>query len=250
MITRQPSASIGTEAVQGDSARPAETRTEGLSVLRPEEGPVRNYDSLTLAQICIDLSDSVVPAREAICQGVRAMLHEFQRHQMARHVVDLQIITFNSEVKVYGFRPAGESSLPEFSFGGNTMAGEATRLMAKSVRERLQFHAKNGTAVGRIIAAHLFDGQPSDDFESAAAEVRAIEREHANYHVFPIGVGPEPLLKALSQLSDRRRPALLKDFKYQELFGWFTATIIRSTQTRVGERLTPASAMEWMSGVD
>ena len=85
----------------------------------------------------------------------------------------------------------------------------------------------------------MTDGVPNGSVsEMSRAVSRTVEMvNNRKLTVFPIAIGDESDISALSQFSPRRRPLKLQGLKFREFFAWLSKSVSKTSQSTPGEKI-------------
>lgn len=195
-----------------------------------------NPDPRCPCVLLLDTSSSMGGAPiTAMNDGLQAFQHDIQQDSLAQRRVEVAIVTFgNGGVQtVQDFVTAGEFQAPTLTPGGNTPMGAAINAGLDMVRARKATYKANGIAYYRPWIFMITDGEPTDDWQTAAARVRA--EENANGIAF-FAVGVEGAnIEHLKQIAVRP-PVKLSGLQFVELFVWLSRSQQRVSSSKVGEQ--------------
>jgi uncharacterized protein YegL len=189
--------------------------------------------------------------------ALQAFADALKRDTLASLRVEVAIITFGGSVQAVDVRGTGrvipfEASQafvtadvfepPNLSVSGNTPIGEAVRQALYLLRERKEIYKQNSLDYFRPWIFLITDGQPTDDWESAARQLR--DEENRKGVIF-FGIGVEVAnIEVLSQFSDQRPPLKLRGLAFGELFQWLSKSLSSVAHSKPGEQ-TPLPAVGW-----
>lgn len=191
-------------------------------------------------------------------EALDAFAAALKRDTLASLRVEVAVITFGGTVQVMNVRGGGHQRFdfeaaeafvtadgfepPALSVSGNTPMGEAVRRALTLLRERKEIYKQNSLDYFRPWIFLITDGQPTDDWESAAQQVR--DEEHRKGVIF-FGVGVEVAnMEILSQFSEQRSPLKLRGLAFGELFQWLSKSLSSVAHSKPGEQ-TPLPAVGW-----
>lgn len=177
--------------------------------------------------LLIDCSESMAgPAIEAVSRGVNALVTELRGNPLALETAFLSVITFSREAKqavplteLLNFQP------PKFLVRTGTALGAALRLLMQCLKADIVKTTPTTKGDYRPLVFLLTDGQPTDDWESAANDVRlANNPKIAN--IYAIGCGPDVDADVLYRITDI--VLLMPDLSpeaFRKFFVWLSASV-------------------------
>jgi uncharacterized protein YegL len=215
--------------------------------------------------LVLDTSQSMYgePIHE-LNQGLRAFSEALKGDSLAALRVEVAIITFGGEVKVYSGVDAVEVEdampdmpvadaqpfvtidyfqPPELAPAGNTPMGEAVERSLDLIHQRKEMYKQNSIDYFRPWIFLITDGYPTDAWETAARQVRE-ESQRKGVLFFSVGVERADM-NILAQFSDELRPPLkLKGLAFGELFQWLSKSLSAVAHSRPGDQ-APLPAVGW-----
>jgi len=152
--------------------------------------------------ILIDSSESMAgDPIEAVQKGLATMLAELRKNPYALETVALSVITFDACAKqVVPLTEIPQFTIPTLTIKPGTSLGAALRLLALRVKKEVQPTTHENKGDYRPIVFLLTDGQPTDDWESAAADLKNIRPKIAN--IYAIGCGEDVDFHVLNEITD------------------------------------------------
>jgi uncharacterized protein YegL len=155
-------------------------------------------------------------------EGLRAYQADLQRDPLAAQRVEVSVITFGSTVQtVVPFTGAAEFTPPTLEANGETPMGAAILQAIAAVKERKAIFRQNGLHYYRPWIFFITDGEPTDSWQEAAAQVKEGEKAKA-FSFFAVGVEGANFDR-LRQISVRE-PLRLKGYSFREMFVWLSAS--------------------------
>jgi uncharacterized protein YegL len=165
--------------------------------------------------------------------GLMTYKDSLSSDSLASKRVEVAIVTFGGSVQtlcdfttVEGFHP------PTLSAGGDTPMGAAIRQGLDMLRARKDLYRAHGLAFFRPWIFLITDGGPTDEWQSAAAQVRQGEGAKA-FSFFGVGVEGANFDK-LGQICVRE-PLKLKGLRFQDLFLWLSASQSAVSRSNPGD---------------
>jgi uncharacterized protein YegL len=169
----------------------------------------------------------------ALNQGLLAFQGDIQEDPLAKRRVELAIVTFGGSVqKVHDFVPAGSFSAPTLVAGGGTPMGEAIALGLQLVKNRKAEYKANGVLYYQPWVFLITDGEPTDEWRSAADMVKT-ETSAKALTFFAVGVGGANM-EILSSITPRALK--LEGLKFKDLFLWLSQSQKRVSGSKPGEQ--------------
>lgn len=209
--------------------------------------------------LLLDTSGSMqgTPIHE-LNEGLRAFNDAVKADRLASLRVEVAIVTFGGSVQAIDVRGGTGQTIgfdaqqafvtvdgfqpPTLSAGGGTPMGEAARRGLRLLRERKDIYKQNDLDYFRPWIFLVTDGQPTDEWLSAAQQVK---EEEARKGVIFFGVGVEGAdMQTLAQFSDERQPLKLKGLAFGELFQWLSKSLSAVAHSKPGEQ-APLPAVGW-----
>jgi uncharacterized protein YegL len=190
--------------------------------------------------LVIDCSESMAgPAIEAVSRGVTTLVNELRGNPLALESAYLSVITFAKEAKqvvplteLLHFQP------PKLPVRTGSSLGAALRLLLKCMQREVVKSTPTTKGDYKPLVFLLTDGQPTDDWEPAAAALRqANNPKIAN--IYAIGCGPDVDPDNLRQVTDI--VLMLNDVTpeaIRKFFVWLSASV-QTASTRVQEGAAP-----------
>jgi len=131
---------------------------------------------------------------------------------------------------------------PRLATSGNTPLGEAMRQAVHLLRDRKEIYKQNSLDYFRPWVFLITDGQPTDDWESAALQMQE-EENRKGVLLFSVGVEGANM-GILSKFSEQRPPLKLRGLAFGELFQWLSKSLSSVAHSKPGEQ-TPLPAVGW-----
>jgi uncharacterized protein YegL len=168
---------------------------------------------------------------EAVRQGVKALVADLRGDPQALETAYLSVITFNSiAVQAAPLTELIRFQEPRLEAEGTTAMGAALRLLEECVAREVRKNTPQQKGDWKPLVFLMTDGQPTDDFETAAAEVKA--RGIGNIIACAAGSGADSSkLKLLTEsvfALNNLQPETLKAY-----FRWVSSSI-KTTSMSVG----------------
>jgi uncharacterized protein YegL len=176
--------------------------------------------------------------------GLATFRDELGADELAMKRVEVGVITFGPVRMHTPFVTPSHFYPAPLSAGGETPMGEAIPQGLAMLRARKEEYRANGISFYRPWVFLITDGQPTDEWASAAAEVRAGEASKS-LAFFAVGVGGANM-DALRIISVRE-PLRLKGLKFRELFQWLSNSMRSVSRSTPGNALALPPPSGWAS---
>lgn len=176
--------------------------------------------------------------------GLSTFKDELAADSLAMKRVEVGIITFGPVRTEAHFQTAASFYPPNLASQGDTPMGEAIRQGIAMVNERKAEYRRNGIAYYRPWIWLITDGGPTDEWQTAAAQIREGEASK-NFAFFAVGVQGANM-DVLRQISVRE-PLSLQGLKFRELFTWLSSSMRSVSQSTPGTEVRLDSPAGWAS---
>ncbi len=177
---------------------------------------------------------------------LNAGLQEFERaikaDKLAALRVEIALVTFGGAVQSVDFVPADQFQPPPLSATGGTPMGQAVQQALTLLRERKEKYKRNDVDYYRPWLFLISDGDPTDAWESAAAQAQQ-EEARKGVSVYAVGVEGADLAK-LGRFCSANSPLKLKGLAFAELFTWLSKSLSAVSQQRPGQQ-APLPPVGW-----
>lgn len=178
-------------------------------------------------------------------EGYRLLLDTLKKDALAVLRVELSVIVFGGHAQVVQeFATVDQVNIKPLVSDGSTPMGEAIKLGMAKLAERKKLYRTTGVRLYRPWMFMVTDGEPTDEWESAASLVRKSEKDK---HLSFFAVGVEGAnMSVLKQISVRS-PVHLKGLDFAEMFTWFSASLSSVAESAPGEDVHLRSIDSWGS---
>lgn len=166
-------------------------------------------------------------------QGLLVYQSELDNDPLASQRVEVSIITFGGGVKTeVPWTTANKFVPPTLTAGGDTPMGAAIIEAITAINVRKQMYKQNGIMYYRPWIFLITDGEPTDNWKSAADQVREGEQKKA-FAFFAVGVDGANF-NTLSQIAVRQ-PLPLRNCNFREMFLWLSQSQKSVSHSNVGQ---------------
>jgi uncharacterized protein YegL len=194
--------------------------------------------------LCLDVSDSMTGDRiNELNGGVRQFFEALRADPVAQASAEVAIVAFADQSAVYlDFQGVDRVRVPpELStrthLGYQTNLGAGVNLAIDILEARKRDYQSAGVDYFQPFLVLMTDGQPTtNEHVEASARVLALE-ERKKLVVMPIGIGTGADMNVLGLFSKKNQPLRLKGLAFGAFFQWLSASIVRVSQSRPGERI-------------
>lgn len=180
-------------------------------------------------------------------QGLIQFRDELFADSLAAKRVEVGLVTFGPVTVVNDFTGVQNWIAPELVDQGDTPMGRAIQEGLDMLRERKNSYRQNGISYYRPWVFLITDGGPTDSWHAAAQAVKTGEAEKA-FSFFAVGVDGANF-DVLSQISVRK-PLVLKEMRFRDLFSWLSSSLSSVSQSNPGDAVplsNPTTPDGWAS---
>lgn len=160
---------------------------------------------------------------EAVRQGIKALLADLRSDPTALETAYMSVITFDSAAQqVVPLTELLTFQEPVLNATGSTALGDALRLLERCIDNEIRKSGENQKGDWRPLVFIMTDGQPTDNWESAADSIK--RKKIGNIIGCAAGSGADPsVLQRITELVvelNNLQPDTLKAF-----FKWVSSSI-------------------------
>lgn len=195
----------------------------------------------------LDVSGSMIerPISE-LNGGLEAFKESLIKDSLAALRVEVSIVTFGSNVSiVQDFVTVDQFVPPVLSASGSTPMGEAINITLDKLEDRKRIYKDNGVSYYRPWVFLITDGEPTDEWETAAQRVQAAEDRKA-VAFFTVGVEGANMQKLTQIAPSQRQPVKLKGLDFREMFVWLSQSLKDVSHSTIDEQV-PLQPIGWGS---
>ena len=174
--------------------------------------------------------------------GLSGLKEELAHDSLAMKMVEIAVISFGPVTIENTFQTAQNFFPPNLSANADTPMGAAIKQGIELVRQRKDDYKSNGISYFRPWIFLITDGEPTDEWQSAARQVHEGEDKGA-FAFFAVGVAGANM-NALRQISVRE-PLKLEGLKFRELFQWLSNSMKDVSQSIPGAAVPIKSPKGW-----
>jgi uncharacterized protein YegL len=223
----------------------------GDKIMGYGDGMINNSTRVAVC-LCVDTSSSMdgEPIAE-LNRGVSLFFEELHKDEVARYSAEIAVVEFNSDAEL--ILPFTEvDSLKgmdsELYAGGYTALGAAVRLALSELEKKKTEYKKKGLSYYQPWLVIMSDGQPNDDYLSAASRAYNLSNNN-KLLVIPIGIGHGADLSALSKFSATVPAQELKNNNFQSFFKWLSASVKNQSGSKPTDNFNfDQKYLGWMTG--
>lgn len=170
-------------------------------------------------------------------EGITVFKQEVEEDETASLRIEVAIISFGNKPNVLqDFITISEFAPPKLEAIGNTPMGKAIELGLDLVEKRKTIYKENDILYYQPWILLITDGEPTDDYQNAAQQVRKATAER-KLNFFTVAVQNANIEK-LKQIAPLDTPPIhLDGLKFKELFRWLSDSMKRTSNQKIGEQV-------------
>ena len=167
--------------------------------------------------------------------GLQAFKDELASDSLAAKRVEVAVLTFGGSAPQLAadFTDAASFTPPHLSASGVTPMGAAVREGLKRLSLRKESYRTNGVAYYRPWVFLITDGEPTDEYHSAAQAVRDGEAR-GGFSFYAVAVKGANMGKLAEVAPLQRPPVMLDGLRFRDLFQWLSKSMRTVSQSRMG----------------
>ena len=179
--------------------------------------------------------------------GLIAFRDSIQKNELASMRVEVAIITFGKVVELkQDFITVDQFNPPVLSARGGTPMGQAINMALDKLEERKQIYKKAGISYFRPWVFLITDGEPTDEWHTAATRIQAVE-ERKGVTFFVVGVD-RANLTTLAQIAPKNRPPTkLNGLDFAPMFVWLSSSLGKVSDSKIGAQVALPPTTDWTS---
>lgn len=196
--------------------------------------------------LLLDTSASMAgKAMEQLNAGLSAFKDTLTQDRLASLRVEVAVITFGAQATlVQDFITVDQFNPALLKAAGDTPMGAAIHIALDQLDQRKQFYKKAGTAYYRPWVFLITDGEPTDEWQTAAQRIQSAE-SNKGVAFFAVGVEKANMNK-LTQIAPKERPPKpLIGLDFTSLFLWLSKSLTNVSHSKVGEQVPLAPVDGW-----
>ena len=168
--------------------------------------------------------------------GLADFQQELAADSLAMKRVEIGIVTFGPARVLSDFKTPDVFQAPWLSASGDTPMGAAISGGLELIRQRKATYKANGIPYYRPWVFLITDGDPTDSWEEAAAQIREGEATNG-FTFFAVGV-KDADMATLGKISVRP-PLKLAGLKFRDLFAWLSSSLSDVSRSHMGQVVEP-----------
>lgn len=218
----------------------------------PDVSLVDNSDERSPLVLVLDCSGSMGDDNKMkkLNEALKLLEAELKKDPITAKRCRVLLIGFggNDDVMSDEWKDAMDFTAPELEANGTTPTGSAVRAALDAIETQKEEMRATGVSYKRPIMMLMSDGDPTDDWEGAAAECRAAEAAH-KVTVMAIAIGDDANIDILGQFSSKGAKRLA-GLKFKEMFVWLSRSVRAVSQAVKGEAAQIPATDGWAAPIE
>lgn len=190
-----------------------------------------------------DTSTSMQPHMARVNEGLQMLRSDLMNDRLASQRVEIAVITFGPVQLIQDFVTVDRWLPPRLHAEGNTPLGQALHYAVKQVRARKKAYREAGIPYYRPWIWLVTDGEPTDSWADACAEVQQ-EVRAGGIEMFTIGTDNADV-EVLRRIGAPRPPVWLREARYREMFVWLSQSLKPVSKAAPGSKLDLPEPASW-----
>jgi uncharacterized protein YegL len=215
----------------------------------PDVSLIDNSDERAPLVLVLDCSGSMEGAPiQMMNEGLKKLADDLKNDAITAKRGRVLVISFCGDDQVDiigGWQDAMDFEPPELVANGRTPTGAAVHVALAEIEKQKEELRAAGVSYKRPIMMLMSDGEPTDQWESVAAECKAAEAA-GKVTVMSIAVGDGANQEVLGQFSTRGS-VKLSGLKFNELFIWLSRSVRAVSKAVKGETAQLPATDSWAS---
>lgn len=197
--------------------------------------------------LLLDVSGSMsgAPIKE-LQNGIQQLKTELENDELAKHRIEISIITFGGNVEVHDFKSVEYFEPPLLIANADTPMAQAILTGLEKLEYRKKEIRNNGWPLYRPWVFLITDGAPTDGYDLWEKAKNTLKEGENNkkFLFYAVGVQSADMSK-LSELSSERRPLKLTGLKFSEFFLWLSSSLGNLAKSQPGEKIALPPVSGW-----
>lgn len=181
--------------------------------------------------LALDVSGSMAANGKMVelNRAMRAFFQAVRNDEMARIAAEIAVVSFGSTaLRLVDFASIDRQTIPELVPGGYTAMGAGVGLALDMLEQAKRIYSENGLDYYQPWLVLMTDGTPEGEApavtEAAIARCQDLVRRR-KLTVFPIAIGHDANVPALSRFSPNLEPLRVESAHFQHFFSWLAKSI-------------------------
>ena len=177
--------------------------------------------------------------------GLVTFRDSIRKNELASMRVEVAVLTFGKAVELnQDFITVDQFTPPYLSAGGGTPMGKAINMALDKLEERKKIYKIAGISYFRPWVFLITDGEPTDEWHSAATRIQAME-ERKGVTFFVVGVDRANMTK-LAQIAPKNRPPVkLNGLDFASMFIWLSSSLGKVSESKIGAQVALPPTSDW-----